>query len=70
MTMDALDKDSTLLTFDEWKAAVVEYLHKRTETTDESMFWLIGADLDMQNFGYDQGDTPREYVDYQIECAQ
>ena len=20
--------------------------------------------------GYDNGDTPKEYVDYQIECAQ
>ena len=68
--MNNIDKDSTLLTFEEWRTSVIDHLHFETETTDESTFWLVGGDDDMREGGYDEGDTPREYVDYQIECAQ
>lgn len=70
MALDDQDKDSTLLTFEQWKTAVIDYLHFKTETNDESLFWLIGGDDDMKETGYDNGDTPSEYVDYQIECTQ
>ena len=58
------------LDFATWKAKVIKYLHEQTATNDESMFWLIGGDDDMKETGYDEGDTPEEYVDYNIECAQ
>ena len=57
-------------TFEQWKAEAIEYLHHKTETTGEEYFWLLGGDEDMKRDGYDDGESPEEYVDYQIECAQ
>ena len=61
--------------FEEWKKEAIEYLHTITAENPKSEqgevnMWdfLLGDDEDMLP-SYNDGESPEEYVDYQIECA-
>lgn len=60
-------------TFDEWKNTAIEYLHSlatKAGAIPNSWDFILGDDEDMRRDGFDENQTPQEYVDYQIECAQ
>ena len=64
------------MSFDAWKKEAVEYLHSlaaqnpNSKTHGVGMWdWILGNDDDMRSDGYDEDETPQEYVDYQLECA-
>jgi hypothetical protein len=58
----------TKITFEEWKKQAIEYLHSKFGS--DKYNWILGDDEDVIRYGYNEGETPQEYVDYQIECAQ
>lgn len=58
------------LSFEEWKARAIQYVHIITGTEGDEFMWLLGDDEDMKRDGYDDEQTPEAYVDYQIECAE
>lgn len=61
--------------FEEWKNEAIDYLHGKAKqsmlegATEDMWDWILGDDEDMMP-SYNEGETPAQYVDYQIECAQ
>jgi hypothetical protein len=53
--------------FEDWKKAAFDYLHEWSKTKKKYDF-LLGDDEDMLP-SYNDGESPREYVEYQAECA-
>jgi hypothetical protein len=58
----------TKISFEEWKKQATEYLHQKFHS--DKYDWILGGDEDMKRDGYDNDESPSEYVDYQIECSQ
>ena len=59
------------MTFKKWKSEALKYLHKIQERFGwGNCDWILGDDEDMKRDGFDEGDSPEQYVDYQIECGQ
>lgn len=58
------------MTFKEWKAQALEYLHNHRLSYSDELDWILGDDEDMKRDGFNEGETPEGYVDYQIECGQ
>ena len=61
---------STRIPFEKWKKDAIEYLHAKCTSTvsNDAWDWIMGDDEDMLP-SYNDGESPAEYVDYQIECA-
>jgi hypothetical protein len=55
------------ISFEDWKKAAFDYLHEWSKTKKKYDF-LLGDDEDMLP-SYNDGESPREYVEYQTECA-
>lgn len=48
-------------TFEEWKAKAIAYAQNIMQ--EEDVYYLIGDDEEMREFGFDFESDPEEYVD-------
>ena len=65
------------LAFENWKKEAIEYLHSLASKNNDFVTegidvwdWMLGSDDEDMLPSFNDGESPRAYVDYQIECAQ